>query len=481
MSAGNIKKALTLCFLLNTFLLHAQSINDYFQKIRNSEAELTAFISQMPKGGDLHNHYSGAVYAESYINWVINKDFWINTGTLQISPDIDTAIHKGWTKFSILAKTNELNSYRERLLQLWSVKDYNQMSDPPEQHFFATFGAFSPASNINYDSGFLEIKKRAIAENVSYVEMMFSRVDFAKENIDSTGYYIPVLGGIQDQHDANKLKPVLDKLYGKIIKLHVTDSVNSFTHALDSLHYTLHMDDEDFTMRYQTYIIRIQDPVTTFKNLVVSFEAASKDTLITGVNIVAPEDNPVSMRDYWLHMQMFAYCHQKYPSVKYSMHAGEITEGYVQPEQLTWHISEAVYTAGAQRIGHGVDVAYEKDNYKLLNYMSKNRIAVEINLSSNEFILGVKNDKHPILLYKNFHVPIVISTDDAGVSRTSLTEQYVLLALRYKEITYTDIKSFVYNSIEYSFMTSSKKMALKKDLNARFKIFENYIMQQKPQ
>jgi len=153
----------------------------------------------------------------------------------------------------------------------------------------------------------------------------------------------------------------------------------------------------------------------------------------------------------------------------------------VQPEQLTWHISEAVYTAGAQRIGHGVDVAYEKDNYKLLNYMSKNRIAVEINLSSNEFILGVKNDKHPILLYKNFHVPIVISTDDAGVSRTSLTEQYVLLALRYKEITYTDIKSFVYNSIEYSFMTSSKKMALKKDLNARFKIFENYIMQQKPQ
>jgi hypothetical protein len=32
-------------------------------KIRNNEAALTAF-SQMPKGGDLHHHFSGSVYAE---------------------------------------------------------------------------------------------------------------------------------------------------------------------------------------------------------------------------------------------------------------------------------------------------------------------------------------------------------------------------------------------------------------------------------
>jgi len=28
---------------------------------------LTAFLEQMPKGGDLHNHLTGAVYAETYI------------------------------------------------------------------------------------------------------------------------------------------------------------------------------------------------------------------------------------------------------------------------------------------------------------------------------------------------------------------------------------------------------------------------------
>ena len=471
-----MKKLLTAIFLLIVFTSHTQTINDYFQKIRNNQAELTAFISQMPKGGDLHNHYSGAIYAETYFNWAVENDFWINTETLQVSADGKTG--EDWTKFSTLNKDGRLNNYREKLLQLWSMKNYN--GDDGEQHFFATFGLFSPLSNINYIEGLTELKQRAIAENVSYLEVMFSRVDFSKQNIDSTNEYNAILENIQVQKDTIKLKQVFDMLYNKIMQLPVEDSINSFTHFLDSLHYNAHIDDDKFTMRYQTYITRIQNPVTTFKNLIVSFNAAKKDSLIVGVNIVAPEDDPVSMHDYWLHMQMFAYCHQKNPSIKYSMHAGEITQGYVLPEELTWHISEAVYKAGADRIGHGVDIAYEKNNYQLLNYMSKNHVAVEINLSSNEYILGVKNDAHPLMLYNRFHVPIVISTDDAAINRSSLTEQYELLALRYKEISYTDIKNFVYNSITYSFLDKQKKESLKKDLDERFKQFEAYILANQP-
>jgi adenosine deaminase/adenosine deaminase CECR1 len=309
---------------------------------------------------------------------------------------------------------------------------------------------------------------------------MFSRVDVSKLNIDSTSGYNAILENIQKEKDPVKLENVLNRLYNKVRQLPIEDSVNSFTHFLDSLHYNAHIDDDNFTMRYQTYIVRIQNPVTTFKNLIASFEAAAKDSLIVGVNIVAPEDNPVSMHDYWLHMYMFAYCHKKYPAVKYSMHAGEITEGYVQPEELTHHISEAVYVAGAHRIGHGVDIAYEKNNYKLLNYMSKHRIAIEVNLSSNEYILRVKNDAHPLMLYNRFHLPIVISTDDAAVNRSSITEQYVLLSARYHELSYAYIKKFVYNSIAYSFMSDEKKEALKKDLDERFKKFEQYVLINQP-
>ncbi|MFV8357791.1 adenosine deaminase, partial [Flavobacterium sp. XS1P32] len=107
-------------------------------------------------------------------------------------------------------------------------------------------------------------------------------------------------------------------------------------------------------------------------------------------------------------------------------------------------------------------------------YMEKNSIPIEINLVSNEFILKVKEGRHPFSLYKEFGVPIVISTDDAGILRTNMTEQYVLLAKRYKDVSYSDIKQFVYNSINYSFIKEDTvKKQLLKDLDKRFIVFEN--------
>jgi adenosine deaminase len=273
----------------------------------------------------------------------------------------------------------------------------------------------------------------------------------------------------------------LDELFSATAKLPIKKSAEAFNRSIDSLHTTLRLDDPEFTIRYLTYITRVQDPVSVFISLLASCEAANTSQLVTGVNIVAPEDNPVSMRDYWLHMQMFAWCKKLYPAVKYTMHAGELTEGLVQPEELTWHISSAVYDAGAKRIGHGVDIAYEKNCYDLLRYMKENKVDVEINLSSNEFILGVAYDRHPLLLYKQFDVPITISTDDPGISRTSLTEQYVLLAKRYKEVSYQDIKKYVYNSITYSFIKEpGVKQDLIKRLDAQFLKFEMYILEKKP-
>ncbi|MGE5107254.1 MAG: hypothetical protein ACM3H8_06900 [Sphingobacteriales bacterium] len=141
-------------------------------------------------------------------------------------------------------------------------------------------------------------------------------------------------------------------------------------------------------------------------------------------------------------------------------------------------MNAAVHTAGAKRIGHGVDMAYEENCYDLLRYMSKNKIAVEINLASNEFILKVKDDRHPLELYRSFAVPIVISTDDMAILRTSHTEQFVLLAKRYPSISYQQIKKFVFNSIEYSFIKEeSVKNKLKADLEQRFKKFEASLPQ----
>jgi adenosine deaminase len=162
--------------------------------------------------------------------------------------------------------------------------------------------------------------------------------------------------------------------------------------------------------------------------------------------------------------------------VKFSMHAGELTLGLVKPEELNWHINAAVREAGANRIGHGVDLAYENKVYDLLKLMQTQQVAVEINLTSNEYILKVKDDRHPITLYRSSKVPIVISTDDAGILRSNLTEQFVLLANRYKNISYAEIKQYILNSIKFSFIEEEKvKLKLTHNLQQQLAKFEQQL------
>jgi adenosine deaminase len=462
-----MKRSLLLNIILLSYSIStAQDVASYFNSIRSNRALLTAFFNQMPKGGDLHHHYSGSVYAETYINYVVQKDYYLNTRTLEVA---EKKSGKGpWEHFSSLKP----DDYRERLLQKWSVKDYNGVSYPSDKLFFETFPLFNVGAKGTIDSGLLEIKRRAVKENVSYIETMFTSIPFDKNITDAATLNERLRDAQKNRNDA-AINKLLDSMYTILVK-NAKDSAAKFNNEyLAPLHHKLQIDDDHFTMRYQVYVSRTKEPMQVFSNLITCFEAASHSDLVVGVNILSPEDNQTSMNDYWLHMLMFRYCHTIYQSIKYAMHAGELALGFVKPEDLSWHINAAVYIAGASRIGHGVDLAYESKPYELLNDMRQRNIAVEINLKSNEFILRVKDDAHPIMLYKQFNVPIVICTDDAGVLRSNLTEQFVLLASRYKDISYTEIKAFVYNSIDYSFIKEAAlREKIRSDLDKRFAVFE---------
>lgn len=462
-------QTLFFAFLIN--FSYSQSTNDYFEKIRNNEAELTAFFSQMPKGGDLHHHFSGSIYAEPLLQHAITENFYLNTETMDVSKEKPST--GNWEQFSTLKNNGTLDAYKQKIMQKWSVKDYNHVDYPSDKLFFESFMKFEPAIKGNFGPGLLELKNRAISENVSYIETQLSTIPTTMNTDDLTPFNVR-LRKLALAKDEKAITKALDSLYSSLIKKNAASYANDFnTNFVAKLHNDLKIDDKQFTMRYQNFVLRFMEPVDLFKNLVIAFISADQSPLMAGVNIVSPEDGETSMKDYWLHMLLFKYCHSRYPNVKYTMHAGELTLGLVQPEELTWHIGAAVYNAGANRIGHGVDIAYEKDSYDLLRYMAKKSIPIEINLVSNEFILKVKESRHPLTLYKNFDVPIVISTDDAGILRTNMTEQYVLLAKRYKDVSYTDIKQYVYNSINYSFIKeASVKKQLLKDLDNRFKAFE---------
>ncbi|MFC5979887.1 amidohydrolase family protein [Flavobacterium salmonis] len=459
------------CFLI-TQLNFSQSAENYLQKIRNNEAALTAFFQQMPKGGDLHHHFSGSIYAEPLLERVIAEDFYLNLETMEVSKV--EPLKGNWERLSYLKNKGKLSFYKQKILQTWSAKDFNGMSVPSDDLFFDSFQKFSPAIEGHFAEGLTELKNRALSENVSYIETQLSTIP-CDMKVDDLNDFNLKLRKASVQKDEKAVLKLLDDLYKNIqqrnAKKYAEDFNNNFT---AKLHKDLKIDDDRFTMRYQNFVLRFMEPVDLFKNLMIAFISGNESKLVAGVNIVSPEDGETSMKDYWLHMMMFKYCHSQFPNVKFTLHAGELTLGLVQPEDLTWHINSAIYIAGANRIGHGVDIAYEANSYDLLRYMSKNNIPIEINLASNEFILKVKEGRHPFSLYKEFNVPIVISTDDAGILRTNMTEQYVLLAKRYPDVSYETIKQYVYNSINYSFIQDvSVKKELLKDLDVRFKIFEN--------
>jgi adenosine deaminase len=175
------------------------------------------------------------------------------------------------------------------------------------------------------------------------------------------------------------------------------------------------------------------------------------DHRFVGVNIAQPEDGPVSLRDYGLHMRILAFLKSRYPKVPMSLHAGELTLGLTPPRDLRFHIRDAVDVAGARRIGHGVDIAYEEGAVPLLARMARERIAVEINLTSNDVILGVKGAQHPLALYRAAGVPVVLSTDDPGVSRGDLTQEY-MRAVTEQGLQYTDLRQISRDSLTYSFL-----------------------------
>jgi adenosine deaminase len=157
-------------------------------------------------------------------------------------------------------------------------------------------------------------------------------------------------------------------------------------------------------------------------------------------------------------MKMLEYLRGLYPKVHISLHAGELAPGLVPPGGLRFHVRQAVELGHAERIGHGVDVMYEDNASELLKEMAREHVMVEVNLSSNEGILGIKGNEHPFTLYRAAHVPVALSTDDEGVSRIDITGEYVRAALDY-HLSYADLKELARTGMEHNFLSGESLWA----------------------
>src|SRR5580698_2042737 len=83
--------------------------------------------------------------------------------------------------------------------------------------------------------------------------------------------------------------------------------------------------------------------------------------------------------------------------------------------------------------------------------MAERNVLVEVALISNDMILGVSGDDHPLPIYMKYGVPVALATDDEGVSRSDMTHEYLRAVESYR-LSYLDLKRMARQSLEHSFL-----------------------------
>ncbi len=412
----------------------------YFESIRNQPLLLHAFLQQMPKGGDLHNHLSGAIYAESFIKYAAEDGLCVDRAALALTqPPCDPAIGK--PPASVALQDSTLYGH---LLDALSMRQFVSGAESGHDHFFATFGKFGVATNGHTAEMLAEARSRAAAGHLQYMELMFNPDGGAASHLGlSLGW----------NDDLSKLREQL--LSGGLTKI-VADAGKFLDDTEKKEQEELRCGQSqpdhgcNVEARYLYQVARGLPKEMVFAQILAGFEMASKDPRVVGLNLVMPEDAYLPIHDFNLHMRMLDFLHSIYPKVHVTLHAGELTQNLVPPEEL-FHVRASIEQGHAQRIGHGVDVMQEPDPEALLRMMAQKNVLVEICLTSNDVILNVTGNHHPLPIYLKYGVPVALATDGPGVSRADITREFERAAETY-HLKYQDLKKFARASLEYSFL-----------------------------
>ena len=423
-----------------------------FAAVKNNPVQLRQFLQHFPKGGDLHSHLSGAVYAESYLQWSAEDGKCIDLATQAITLP-PCAPQGAGTPVAELAQAMTPNTSFEVQIDGLSVRNYQRRELSGHDQFFATFERFTPATFGRLGDMVAQVSNRAGRQNVLYLELMQSLGMFEAAALAAAEGKLDAPYGQRLDHQA------VDVIVANVVA--ELDRIEARRQQLQKCEEPMAQAPGcQVVVRYLAQVIRTLSPIQVYAQTLVAFKLMAADERVVGLNFVAPEDHAVALRDYRQHMAFIAEIGARFPDQRggITLHAGELTLGLVPPEHLGWHIDEAITVAGARRIGHGIDIAYSDDMSGLLHKMAETEVMVEINLTSNDVILEVSGARHPLLTYLEFGVPLALSTDDEGVSRIDLTHEYQR-AVETFDLSYEVLRSLSRNSLQYSFLPGSRLFA----------------------
>ncbi|MDP3820415.1 MAG: hypothetical protein Q8R33_02975 [Burkholderiales bacterium] len=401
--------------------------------------ELIAFTKAMPKGGELHNHISAAVFPETLLQWAVEDGLCVDLRELAVRytcPATD-----GYKTAAAAVADPEL---RVALIDSFTTRHPDFRDRSGHDQFFGSFRRFGPASARRAGDVLAAVMEGLAAQDTFYIEAMTT-----PPGGTGLGARAGWKGGDLAAQQAATEAAGLDKVVAAAIA--ETDATEARAREILKCGTPQAAKGCQVTVRYLMQSIRVLPPEATFAQLQLGVALLGADKRWVGLQMVAPEDDPASIANYRLHMKMVEALTDRGRKVPVALHAGELTLKYATPQDLRFHIAEAVRVAGARRVGHGVDLPHEDGAETLAAEMAAKGVLVEVNLTSNHVILELSGPEHPYGWLRQRGVPVSLSTDDAGILRIDLSGEYAR-AVRDQGASYDDLKRSARNALAFSFL-----------------------------
>ncbi len=397
-------------------------------------AELYAFLYDMPKGGDLHNHAAGA-----------NRGEWI------YAVCTDPARNGGETFYARMRFADQPDAVAPTaLFQTIRQKAYDLLPDKAKAEF-VPLASLTPEERARWiastrldgqGDGRLEFFSHIWPRLAQLNQCLPLSTELLVENLKAFG--AEHLAYLETQFVAegmvdNEGNTIPDEVAVAFVKQRLARPDVAAT---------------GMTVRFQRTVLRFSPEAELHLAKAYAFVDSHRD-LWVGLNMAGIEENGYGYPSRFL--DTFRRLRARYPTLALSIHAGEM-DG---PDQ---HIRDTLLL-GASRIGHGVNLI--KDPETLLLLQQTRRVLVEINLISNH-LLGYVPDlaSHPFPEYLRTGIPVCLNTDDRGMWDSNLTDEYYT-AVTLFHLSWDEIVRMGRDSLAHAFVQPDVRERLLAEFDRR--------------
>ncbi len=432
-----------LCALCIT--LRAEALEKWFEdfKATATPQQLYTFLYALPKGGDLHNHLTGAVRSEWYWDAAIasSQRGYIYYTKVKIANCVPFGSNEyGGAGYLLLFRIISQQQYAA--LDTCQKGEYKRLQDLDAKEKAGFLESMRLDESWEGRDEFFQaiwIRINEMLRNPYIIaEILLKNMEaFGAEGMVYLETQQGVDGGVKA--DGTPL------------------STDEFADILRAALASPRARATGVTVRFQNALLRFTPVAEDRLRELYAVTDRYRD-LFVGVNMVGREDND---KGYPLRfLPVLRELRHQYPEINLSIHAGEVDE----PNE---HIKDTLLL-GATRIGHGVNLITQPDTMLM---MRNGPYMVEINLISNLLLEYVQSYKqHPFPEYLRTGIPVALSTDDRGMWDSDLTDEFYV-AVKEFNLSWDEILLLGRNSLQYSFLDTDTKQKLLADYDRRMAAF----------